>query len=348
MEKTIKNQADFQYINLLKDILENGHKKDTRAGKVISKFGHAIKLNTYEQFPLLNCKKMYWNGILYELLWFLKGDTNIKYLLDNKVHIWDADAYRYYKTMVDDPIEIEEFIENVLGEKTFTDKYGQTVKYGELGNIYGFQWNKKNEITGESQLDYIDRMLRMNPDDRRMLCSAWNYSDLPLMGLPPCHVMWCVHTDILTHEERVAILDELNTLKVLHKHPKDMTEGELDDLCIPRRRLNLSWTQRSVDTFLGLPFNIASYGLLQAILASRHNMICGELMGNLIDCHIYEIHLDAVNQLLNDEKRTACDIEAPIIVFNDHSAKIQDTKPSGIHLLNYKPHGTIKAPLCVG
>ena len=191
------NKLDLDYQNLLKDILENGTKKRTRNGEVMSLFGKQIRHKMSEGFPLLTSKKMYFKGILVELLWFLKGDTNIKYLLDNDCHIWDGDCYQAYvlshNFIINQGIEIlsqEEFIDRIKTNNEFSKKWG------ELGPIYGKQWRKwsHDKIHKNDQISELIRLLKETPDSRRLMVSAWNVSDLNKMTLPPCHYGFQVYT----------------------------------------------------------------------------------------------------------------------------------------------------------
>ena len=302
----MKNGLDEQYIDLLKDILENGVEKNTRNGKVLSVFGRSIRYKFKDgKFPLLTTKKMAWKTMVTELLWFLRGDTNIKYLVDNDCNIWNGDAYKNYlnkKTQYDcDFYEQSDFI---LAIKT-DDKFAK--KWGELGPIYGKQWRNWEYQYGDEyssghhlptlkkQIDQIQNLindLKTNPDSRRLMVSAWNVGELDQMVLPPCHYSWQVYTRELTWEERSQLLDTTNG-------PWDSIAAigtEMDRQNLPKRAISLMWNQRSVDTFLGLPFNIASYGLLLEIIAKAVNMVPDELIGNLGDVHLYSNHIEQAKE----------------------------------------------------
>ena len=327
------NNIDKQYTDLLQDILDNGVKKETRNGGTISVFGRQIRHKMSEGFPLLTTKKMAWKTMVTELLWFLKGDTNIKYLVDNNCHIWDGDAYKNYcKRFMDEyleknelgesyrnslrPYPIEEFVNKIKTDDEFAKKWG------ELGPVYGKQWRGWKHMGPKSQQEMLDENtnwpwktteidqiqnlindLKTNPDSRRLMVNAWNVGELDQMVLPPCHYGFQVYTRELSLEERLSMADKFNPLireDCLTKthHPDETEELKLiyrheflDSLgpnVIPQRRaISLMWNQRSVDTLLGLPFNIASYGLLLMMIADEMNMVPDELIGNLGDTHLY-------------------------------------------------------------
>jgi thymidylate synthase len=322
------NNLDTQYQQLLQDILENGVKKQDRTGTgTISVFGRQIRHKMSEGFPLLTTKKMHWKSIVTELLWFLSGDTNIKFLLDHDCHIWDGDAYKNYlkggniKWLKDTEIETplgkmnvpipytkEEFIDKIKTDNGFAEVWG------DLGRIYGKQWRrwkKVDEVWDENlhppfkieNIELIDQIqnlikdLKTNPDSRRLIVNAWNVGELDQMVLPPCHYGFQMYTRELSLKERILIA-ETNTeiIPVFDSH-FDIDEdvhNVLDTWNTPTRAISLMWNQRSVDTPLGLPFNIASYGLLLEIIAKSVGMVPDELIGNLGDCHIYSNQVDGV------------------------------------------------------
>ena len=308
------NSLDKQYIDLLHDILDNGVEKKDRTGTgTLSVFGRQIRHKMSEGFPLLTTKKMAWKQIVTELLWFLRGDTNIKYLVDNNCHIWDGDAYkRYYNSFPDaektfeyegSTIETrrmtkEEFIEQIKTDDEFAEKWG------ELGPVYGRQWRNWDAIfdAGVDQIAALIYNLKTNPDSRRMIVNAWNVGEVSLMVLPPCHYGFQVYTRELSLDERKKLVGN-KTLFALGSE-----EDSYDEANIPRRAISLMWNQRSVDTFLGLPFNIASYGLLLEIIAKEVNMIPDELIGNLGDVHLYNNHIEQakeqIGRLTLEERRT--------------------------------------------
>jgi len=288
------DSLDKQYTNLLQDILDNGTVKKDRTGTgTISVFGRTIRHKMSDGFPLITTKKMYFKGIVTELLWFLKGDTNIRYLIDNNCHIWDGDAYKryYYDKETFGPLTQEQFIEAIKTDVEFAKKWGN------LGPIYGKQWRSWDDYyngTAE-RIDQIANLindLKTNPDSRRLMVNAWNVAELPHMTLPPCHYGFQCYTRELTWAEQVEWVFkntdvEMENLYIVEEIAKPTT---------PKRAISLIWNQRSVDTPLGLPFNIASYGLLLEILAKIVNMVPDELIGNLGDTHIYLNQVDGVKE----------------------------------------------------
>ena len=339
------NKLDLDYQNLLKDILENGTKKRTRNGEVMSLFGKQIRHKMSEGFPLLTSKKMYFKGILVELLWFLKGDTNIKYLLDNDCHIWDGDCYQAYvlshNFIINQGIEIlsqEEFIDRIKTNNEFSKEWG------ELGPLYGSQWRKWGGNKGIDQITNLINELKSNPDSRRLMVNAWNVSDLNKMTLPPCHYGFQVYTRELSLYERINLFMRG---KKVERFLEKITIKDLDDSNIPIRSISLMWNQRSVDSPLGLPFNIASYGLLLEIIAKMVNMVPDELIGNLGDCHIYSNQIDGVKEQLTRDS-----FSLPKLIMSDkinlnegideflNSCSVKDFFIEG-----YQSHSKINIPL---
>ena len=304
------NKLDQQYLNLLHAINEHGVVKKDRTGTgTKSIFGYTIRHNMKDGFPLLTTKKMAWKTIVTELLWFLRGDTNIKFLVDNNCHIWNGDAYKNYLKEHDPlngTVPMEDFIALIKqNEKPIYHELG------ELGPIYGKQWRSWTNYPSDDWLpdttDQIQNLindLKTNPDSRRLMVSAWNVGELDQMVLPPCHYGFQVWTRELTWEEQVQWVMkntevEWENLYIVEEIAKETT---------PKRALSLMWNQRSVDTFLGLPFNIASYGLLLEIIAKIVNMVPDQLIGNLGDTHLYLNHEEAVEEQLgkyySPEERT--------------------------------------------
>jgi len=340
------NNLDKQYQELLRTILEYGVDKKDRTGTgTKSIFGYTVRHNMKNGFPLLTTKKMYWKGIVTELLWFLRGDTNIKYLVDNDCHIWDGDAYKNYERrweaegkVLSPPVNKftkEEFINEI---KT---NWMNARELGELGPIYGKQWRNwggdkewksKQSNTGPMLIPGIDQIsnlindLKTNPDSRRLMVNAWNVGELDKMILPPCHYGFQVYTRELSLEERQEIC----------KHDVD-SHIKLDSLRVPKRMLSLMWNQRSVDTFLGLPFNIASYGLLLKLIAKEVNMVPGELVGNLGDVHLYNNHLEQAKEQLTREP-----MDLPRVKIGNLDLLLGYAEVS---LEDYNSHSPIKAPL---
>jgi thymidylate synthase len=308
------NNLDKQYQDLLQDILDNGVEKSDRTGTgTKSIFGHTIRHNMKHGFPLLTTKKMAWKSIVTELLWFLSGDTNIKFLLDNNCHIWDGDAYKNYLTKgaklneelggVPDYYSKEEFIHQIKTDETFAKKFG------DLGPIYGKQWRKwqgwmdwkedGRKGMGSLWFDQIQRLLsdlKRDPDSRRLMVNAWNVAELDQMVLPPCHYGFQVYTRLLTAHERLKILQEKGYGRLDGAPLKFGYEEQYKIFNVPTRAISLMWNQRSVDAFLVLPFNIASYGLLLSLLAKEVNMVPDELIGNLGDTHLYLNHIEQAKE----------------------------------------------------
>ena len=316
------NNLDKKYTDLLQDILENGVKKEDRTGTgTISVFGRQIRHKMSEGFPLLTTKKMYWKGIVTELLWFLRGDTNIKFLVDNDCHIWDGDVWSNYKENSHDEYDIwnkSTFINKIKNDDEFAKKWG------DLGPIYGKQWRSWNnyfweyggsEPYGEGgnhlmnppidQIANLIRDLKTNPDSRRLMVNAWNVGELDSMTLPPCHYGFQVYTRELSEQERwllyIETCNRLKTPSIKGSTNKETMESYYQEYNIPTRAISLMWNQRSVDTFLGLPFNIASYGLLLEIIAKEVNMVPDELIGNLGDVHLYSNHIEQAKEQIGRE-----------------------------------------------
>jgi len=305
-----ENNIEYQYLNLLQDILNNGVEKETRNGKTISVFGRQIRHKMSEGFPLLTTKKMAFKTMVTELLWFLRGDTNIKYLVDNNCHIWDGDAYKAFlqNHPPHDHLETkEEFINKIKTDDEFAKKWG------ELGPIYGKQWrqwqgwidlkNSGPHAKGSIWYDQIGMLihqLKTNPDSRRLMVNAWNVGELDQMILPPCHYGFQVYTRELSEGERGLLLQPYG-LDPLTKEGRDRLWKENN---LPTRAISLMYNQRSVDTFLGLPFNIASYGLLLLVIAKCVNMVPDELIGNLGDVHLYKNHIEQAKKQIGREPYT--------------------------------------------
>jgi thymidylate synthase len=313
------NRLDSDYQTLLRDVLDTGTLKDDRTGTgTTSIFGRQIKHDMSDGFPLLTTKKMAIKTMMTELKWFLKGDTNIKYLVDNGCNIWNGDAYKNYCKSAggvkepDYTIHIDDPNNNctrLMTQKEFIQKIKSDWKfariYGELGPIYGKQWREWSPVAGEinkggkDQIKELIKNIKENPDSRRLMVSAWNVSELPLVVLPPCHYGFQCYVN----------------------------DG----------KLSLMWNQRSVDTFLGLPFNIASYGTLLLLLCEETNLKPGELIGNLGDTHLYKNHIEHA-----EEQRLRSSFTLPTIKLSnvDILSGEWDYEIEG-----YEYHPTIKAPL---
>jgi thymidylate synthase len=311
------NNLDKQYLELLDDILVNGTSKEDRTGTgTWSVFGRQIRHDMREGFPLLTTKKMAWKTMTKELLWFLSGDTNIKWLVENGCNIWNGDAYKAYlnKDSVKhqwerggDVADMDVFL-NIIKDNADNEDFG------ELGPVYGKQWRAWNDpdITGRSidQIKNLIKGLKENPDGRRHMVSAWNVSDLDEMVLPPCHYGFQCY----------------------------VREGKY---------LSLMWNQRSVDTFLGLPFNIASYGMLLLMLAKECNLIPDQLIGNLGDVHLYKNH---VEQAIEQTKREPYPLPDMKLASNHNfraamKGNMDEIDMGDFILLGYQSHPSIKAPL---
>jgi len=364
------NNLDKTYTSLLQDILDNGVEKKDRTGTgTISVFGRQIRHKMSEGFPLLTTKKMAFKTMVVELLWFLRGDTNIKYLVDNDCHIWDGDAYKNYEKWWKSyspggapiPLSKEEFINKIKTDDEFAKKWG------ELGPIYGHQWRSwykrktrlRSDVVGEPltlpeifevkiPIDQIENLicdLKTNPDSRRLMVNAWNVGELDQMVLPPCHFGFQVYTRELDMFERWKMADLKPNMEEF-----DWANKYCDSLGVPKRAISLMWNQRSVDTFLGLPFNIASYGLLLEIIAKAVNMVPDELIGNLGDVHLYSNHIEQAKEQIGREpyllptlKHLRSDDKYRLL--NEFSSLWGEFKISDFEIENYQSHPTIKAPL---
>ena len=351
------NTLDKQYQDLLQYILEYGVSKEDRTGTgTISTFGRQIRHNLNDGFPLLTTKKMAIKSIMTELKWFLKGDTNIKYLLENDCHIWTGDAKKRYDESFKKywgekegreskfkPISTKEFEKRILEDGEFAKKWG------ELGPIYGKQWrNWTRRTTREEkivnpgvyteQIDQIKNLieeLKSNPDSRRLMVSAWNVGQLNQMALPPCHYGFQVYTRVLDLDERI---DWYNKNSDPSHQSRDYFHEHMDDYRVPRRVISLMWNQRSVDTFLGLPFNIASYAMLLHLIAKEVDMIPGEIIGNLGDTHLYKNHIDQAEEQISREPKP----HLPKLKLNNVDILNGEFE---YEILHYHSHETIKAPL---
>jgi len=311
----MSNQLDKKYQQLLSDIIEFGVEKKDRTGTgTISEFGHQIRHKMSEGFPLLTTKKMAWKQIVSELLWFLTGQTNIAFLHKHNNHIWDGDY----------------------------EKSGRTD--GDLGPIYGKQWRKWDGKNGRiDQIDDLVKELKRNPDSRRLMVSAWNVGELDQMVLPPCHYGFQVWTRELSDERRYNIWFNNNYETGMERFFDPNNLPDFDNSYYtptPKRAISLMWNQRSVDTFLGLPFNIASYGLLLHIIANEVDMIPDELIGNLGDTHLYSNHIQQAKEQISRES-----FDLPTLKTTAKIDGICCNVPDDFILEGYQSHPAIKAPL---
>ena len=373
------NTLDKQYQALLQDILDNGVEKKDRTGTgTLSVFGRQIRHSMKDGFPLLTTKKMYFKGIVTELLWFLRGDTNIKFLVNNNCHIWDGDAYKNY--LIEDAkilpnmskekmtelgyrLTQEEFINKIKTDNEFAKTWG------ELGPVYGKQWRRWTKkkmylstdgsyenIYDEADQTVIDQIsilindLKTNPDSRRLMVNSWNVGELDQMVLPPCHYGFQVYTRELSLKERAKWLQDNKGYDLLvgnleHDHIREVVEKES-----PTRAISLMFNMRSTDVPLGLPFNLASYGLLLEIIAKEVNMVPDELIGNLGDTHIYLNQIEGIKEQLTREP-----FELPTLKhmktdeffksLSEDLSLITHLDSSDFTIENYQSHPSIKLPL---
>ena len=298
-----------QYLDLLKEIKEKGTKKEDRTGTgTLSIFGHQMKFDLEDGFPLITTKKVNFNSILHELLWFIRGDTNIKYLVENKVNIWNEWPFQSWLLETDKNKEIamhspawkeklNEFIDNIKSDNKFAKKYG------DLGPVYGKQWR---DFEGIDQLNLVIEDIKNNPNSRRHIVSAWNPKEIPIMiksGLPPCHTLFQFY----------------------------VSEG----------KLSCQLYQRSADVFLGVPYNIASYALLTCMVASVTGLEPGKFVHSLGDTHIYLNHLDQVEAQLSRNPH-------PLPRINiDTKDSLFDYSFDDFELLEYESHPFISAPIAI-
>ena len=356
------DSIDKQYQELLRDILQNGVSKGDRTGTgTVSVFGRQIRHKMSDGFPLLTTKKMPFKAIVTELLWFLRGDTNIKYLVENGCNIWNGDAYKNYsaKNLGKTIHTKEQFTQRIQLDAEFAKKWGN------LGPIYGSQWRSwrvgkgiettlktdDGETIYEAGSMYIDQIkglvndLKTNPDSRRLMVNAWNVGELDQMVLPPCHYGFQVYTRELSLDERMDLM--------VKKHGMILEGG---DDTLPKRAISLMWNQRSVDTFLGLPFNIASYGILLELIAKMVNMLPDELIGNLGDVHLYSNHLDQAIEQAGREPKDLPKLVLSELIDTDVKKYINLERvnldmfisrltPEDFLIENYEYHPTIQAPL---
>jgi len=303
-----------QYLDLLQDIKENGAVKSDRTSTgTMSVFGRQMRFDLSKGFPAVTTKKLFLRSIIHELLWFLQGSTNIKYLVDNNVHIWDEWPYRAYLQKQGKEVPASDSEEWKTGITEFTEKIKAddafAKEYGELGPVYGYQWRSWPTPSGDhvDQISKAIEMIKKTPDSRRIIVSAWNVADIDEMakaGLPPCHTLFQFY----------------------------VVDG----------KLSCQLYQRSADTFLGVPFNIASYALLTMMMAQVTGLKPGEFVHTFGDIHIYSNHIDQVNEQLSREPRPL-----PTMKINPKVTSLFDFSFDDFELVNYDSHPAIKAPIAV-
>ena len=293
-----------QYLNLLYKIRHEGVVRDDRTGTGTKGiFGYQMRFNLADGFPLLTTKRVFMKGVIHELLWFLRGDTNIKYLVENGVHIWDSDAYRYYNELCVKhgvlPVDMDTFL-SAAGVESPIEGY----RFGDLNHVYGYQWRSWSRPNGEhiDQIKQVLETIKSNPSSRRMIVSAWNVADVEYMALPPCHTMF--------------------------------------QFFVAEGKLSCQLYQRSGDTFLGVPFNIASYALLTMMVAKECGLEPGEFIHTLGDAHLYLNHLEQADEQLSREPR-----KLPTLKLNPDVKSIFDYTYEDFELCDYNPYPAIKAPL---
>ncbi|EOT42823.1 thymidylate synthase [Enterococcus dispar] len=311
------------YLDLGKKLIAEGHDKGDRTGTgTKSLFGYQMRFDLNEGFPLLTTKRVPFGLIKSELLWFLKGDTNIRYLLQHNNHIWDEWAFeRYIKSDDYNGPDMTDFGHRSLVDEKFNEEYQKQMtdfcekivadeefakKHGDLGHIYGYQWRhwEKQDGTFIDQIKDVIEMIKTNPDSRRLIVTAWNPEDIPSMALPPCHTMFQFY----------------------------VSDG----------KLSCQLYQRSADVFLGVPFNIASYALLTHLIAHETGLGVGEFVHTLGDAHLYQNHIEQMKEQLSRDVRPA-----PTLILNQEKDSVFDFEMEDIKVENYTPHPTIKAPIAV-
>lgn len=316
MNNNIEKHVDTKYLNLLEHILQNGEIKTDRTGTgTKSIFGYQMRFDLNEGFPLLTTKKLGVKMITHELIWFLKGDTNLKYLEDNNVHIWDEWPYKGYLKRNNIPIPKTDSEEWKIGIKEFAEKIKTDPDFaktnGNLGPIYGYQWRSWPTPSGDKidQIKIIIDQIKNSPNSRRIIVSAWNVADLDKMaenGLPPCHCFFQFY--------------------------------------VANNKLSCQLYQRSCDTFLGLPFNIASYALLTMMVAQVTGLELGEFIWTGGDTHLYLNHIEQANLQLSRRNNIR---PMPKMKINPEVKNIEDFTINDFELIDYNPLEAIKADIAV-
>lgn len=317
------SKSEQTYLQLLKYVLEHGTKKEDRTGTgTISTFGYQMRFDLSEGFPMLTTKRVPFKLIASELIWFIQGDTNIRYLLQHNNNIWNEWAFkRWVESASYTGPDMTNFGLRSQTDAEFSKVYEEQMdlfkqhiltndqfaaEFGELGNVYGKQWREWKTTQGDAidQLKDVIATIKKNPDSRRLIVSAWNPEDVPSMALPPCHTMFQFY----------------------------VTNG----------KLSCQLYQRSADIFLGIPFNIASYALLTHMIAHECGLEVGEFIHTLGDAHIYTNHLEQIELQLSRESRTL-----PQLKLNADKKSIFDFAVEDLSIADYNPHPTIKAPVAV-
>lgn len=345
-----------QYLDLLQNIIDNGVEKESGRANMPNTIGisHAvIQMDLQQGFPLLTTKKMYWKGIVHELLWFLRGETNIKYLVDNNVNIWNGDAYRWYLKQYkekynlddDETLSMESFINEIKNSKSSL-LYDEHYTIGDLGKVYGYQWRNQN---GVDQIKEVLDGLKTNPYSRYHIIDGWNKADFKDMALPPCHLLYQFIVRPIQSYERHNLAIKMGLGKE-YGDVKPILETSwntwFDQHGVPKFYLDLNMYQRSCDTFLGVPFNCASMSLLLMLFAKLNNMIAGQATWIGGDTHLYVSHLDAVKEQLSRTPH-----ELPQMVIKKELNSLDDILALTIddfELVGYECHPAIKAELFTG
>ncbi len=383
------NNADAEYVRLINLVLAKGRVKKNRTGiDTLGVFGAQARFDLSEGFPLLTTKKVFFKGIIHELLWFLSGSTNIKYLVDNDVHIWDENAYdKYVKDqrrqieasdakgtpLEGAPVSKERYLELVKKNPAFAKDFAELGEgtYGGIWRAFPFwddqerfyndnslagrDWEKdvpfikreeyESEVYGKvDQIQKVIYKLKTNPDDRRLIVSAWHPYWVDHCALPPCHCLFQFHTEELTVKERLDILTGSPDYfqGEIGNGREDTLIDLMDEKNIPKRRLNCQLYQRSCDLFLGVPFNIASYALLTSMIAQVVGMVPGEFVHTYGDLHLYSNSIEAAKLQLTREP-----YELPTLKLNPKVSNLLDFKYDDISFENYKSHPAIKVEMAI-
>jgi len=350
----MQNKLDLDYLNLASEIFEEGTPKNPareNMPKTISLFGTRIEHDMSKGFPLLTTKKVGWKSVIHELLWFLREETNIKYLVDNNVNIWNQDAYRWYKKKLGTYaiLTLDEFVEAI--KKDHSSVYStMDYKFGDLGKVYGHQWRNQD---GVDQIVLVLNLLKENPLGRYAIIDAWNPSDFTEMALPPCHLLYQFNCRELGFTEKWNLIETIYDKKMgydgaLAENIKDADalDNVLKEFNFPKYYLDLQMYQRSCDYFLGVPYNLASMGFLLTILAKALNYVPGKMIWVGGDTHLYENHLTQM-----EEQFHMTSYPLPTLEINKELNSVEDIESLSIKdftLTNYQHSPAIKAELKTG